>query len=311
MKPKKIQNYLIWMIPLISVLVGCPPGGSSMTGDQFRETMRSGAAGESPDVQRRIERGTNGYRSIDPSGVIDSFVEPCTSCDNDAHAGREVSVGSSDLAENFARMGGTARALSHALCFMDRHKNTNFNSAAGGKVRIKDPCKFAINEHAGRGERANKMFILNRCSGEVKVMNVARGSGGIGQGKGKTNPGFHIMGGDHNSPSGKVWSPGVKMHGIQRGINDEAYGRGVVMHRAMNSRGGYCSGGMASSNNPSSQGVGGSCGRTNGCPGVDPSNWKTVVNDLRGDNGGGPLMYNYTNREASKSDDYCGDSLWQ
>jgi hypothetical protein len=214
---------------------------------------------------------------------------------------------SSDLEENFEKMGGSPKALKHALCFVEKHSETNFKSAAGGTVKIQDECKIAINDHAGKGERENKMFIVNKCTGEVKLMNVTRGYAGIGQGTGKTNPGFHIMGGDHESQ--KFWSPGIKMHGLQEGINDEAWGRGVVVHRAMSGEGNYCTGSMASSESNETE-VSGECGRSAGCPAVSPENWDEVVEDLRGDSSGGPLMYNYTDDEAEKPDDYCGDNLW-
>lgn len=226
---------------------------------------------------------------------------------NDSSEDEKSGEESSDLAKNFEKMGGSPKALKHALCFIDKHSDTDFKSAAGGTVKIKDECKLAINDHAGKGERENKMFIINKCTGEVKLMNVTRGYAGIGQGTGKTNPGFHIMGGDHASE--KFWAPGIKMHGVQEGINDEAYGRGVVVHRAMGSEGSYCSGDMTSSDSGESE-VSGECGRSAGCPAIDPENWDTVVEDLRGDTEGGPVMYNYTDDEAEKPDDYCGDNLW-
>jgi hypothetical protein len=311
MKLLKRQHFLILITPVIAFLVGCP-GGSSMSGNQFRNTMRAGTAGESAEVQRRVARGTNDYRNIDPSGIVNSFVEPCTSCDNHVQNGREVPISNTRLARNFQSMGGSPKALAHALCFMDRHENTSF-AGGTGRTSIKDKCKLAINDHAGKGVRENKMFIVNRCTGEVKVTNVARGSRGIGQGTGKTNPGFHISGGWHAPyPVGhhkyKRWYPGIKMVGLQEGVNDEAWGRGVVMHRAVSSRGDYCSGGMNSSNQTSGT-VSGDCGRSSGCPAVDPSSWQTVVNDLKGDDTGGSLIYNYTNREAGKGADYCGDRL--
>lgn len=279
-----------------------------MNGDQAQGYMRSTASNLPPEDQERLRRASNDYRTVpDPAALVDGYVNPCPGCEEASLRGRGVPRDASELERTYAQMGGDITALRQAQCFMDRHQNTTFRGGYGS-IRIGDNCKLAINEHAGRGTRGNKMFIVNRCSGEIKVMNVTRGSAGIGQGTGKTNPGFHITAGWHHSPSGKVWSPGIKMVGLQQGINDEAWGRGVVMHRAITSRGGYCSGGMNSSrNNP--RDVGGDCGRSNGCPAVQSSNWSTVTNDLLGSRNAGNVIYNYTNRERGKGNQYCGDRL--
>lgn len=159
------------------------------------------------------------------------------------------------------------------------------------------------------------MFIVNTCTGKVDVMYVSKGYNGFGNGIGKTTPGFHITGGWHHSPNGKVWSPGIKMHGLQKGINDKAWSRGVVIHRGFARRRGrrvnYCSGGIRSSSTHSNGDLPGSCGRSAGCPAVDPANWDKVVRDLKGDSGGGVLMYNYTPSMQRKDSSYCGDNLWK
>lgn len=282
---------------------------NTMNGEQAQGYLRSTASGLPPEDQERFRRASNDYRSIpDPGQVVDSYVNPCPGCEANARA-MGIPVDATDLEKAYAQMGGDIRALKQTVCFMDKHKNSRFNSGySSGKINIGDHCKFAINEHAGRGNRGNKMFIVNRCSGEVKVMNVTRGNRGIGQGTGKTNPGFHLSAGWHHSPSGKIWSPGIKMIGLQQGINDEALGRGVVMHRAFTRRGEYCSGGQKSSKNSSGD-VGGDCGNSNGCPAVEKKNWKTVVDNLLGTPDSGNVIYNYTNREKSKGDQYCGDRL--
>ncbi len=280
----------------------------SMNGQQAQGYMRSAASRLPPDDQDRLRRASNNYRTVpDPAAVVDSYVNHCPGCEEAALRGRGITRNSSQLEKTYAQMGGDVTALRQVQCFIDRNKSNSF-SGGYGSIKIGDKCTFAINEHAGRSTRGNKMFIVNQCSGEIKVMNVTRGSAGIGQGTGKTNPGFHISAGWHNSPSGKIWSPGIKMVGIQKGINDEAWGRGVVMHRAITGRGGYCSGGMNSSkSNP--RDVGGDCGRSNGCPAVQSSNWGTLTKHLLGTGSAGNVIYNFTDREKRKGDQYCGGNL--
>lgn len=306
-----LKHTLLFVVGIL--LFGCPRG--QMSGSEFRNSMRDSVSNEPEDIQGRVRRGTNGFRDIDPNGVVDEFLEPCHQCDDDAASGREVRRSSNNLERNFRRMGGDPKALAHAMCFFYTHRNTRFISAAGGRVSIQENCKIAINDYANTGvTQPKKMFIVNRCTGTVDVMNVARGKGGYSNGIGSrgTPDGFHITGGWHYGPNNKTWYPGIKMHGLQRGINNNTYGRGVVIHRALNSSGRtYCTGGYRSSNRHRDGRVGGYCGRTYGCPGVDPNNWSKVVDDLKGNNSGGALVYNYTPRMKQKSPSYCGDNLWR
>lgn len=281
-----------------------------MDGEQAQGYLRSTTSGMAPEDQERFRRASNDYRSIpDPARVVDGYVNPCTNCEAQARA-MGVPVDATELEKTYAQMGGDIRALRQTTCFMDKYKNSQFHSDynASSKITIGDQCKFAINEHAGRGNRGNKMFLVNRCSGEIKVMNVTRGNRGIGNDEGQTTPGFHLTAGWHNSPSGKIWSPGIKMIGLQQGINNRAFERGVVMHRAFTRKGQYCSGGVNSSrNNPKD--VGGDCGNSNGCPAVQKENWGLLTGNLLGSPQAGNVIYNYTNREKNAGNQYCGDRL--
>lgn len=109
-----IKYLLIFSVGIL--LSGCPKNGE-MSGDEFRDGMRIGLTGEDDDVSGRVRRGTRGYRDINPSGIIDEFVNPCQSCQNDDQAGRERSS-ASNLERNFRKMGGDPKALKHAMCFM-------------------------------------------------------------------------------------------------------------------------------------------------------------------------------------------------
>lgn len=292
---------ILFSMPVVLSFLSCE---GTMDGDQAQGAMRGMASGLDPDDQRRLGEASNDFRSVpDPAALVDGYVNPCPQCEEDGRAARGIPPNATALERTYAQMGGQVRALRQARCFISRHGNSTFRGGEG-TIRLGNRCKMAINEHAGRGVRGNKMFIVDQCTGEIKVMNVTRGSAGIGAGTGQTTPGFHISAGWHHSPSGKNWSPGIKMVGLQEGVNDSAWGRGVVMHRAI----GYCSGGMNSSrSNP--RDVGGDCGRSNGCPAVDPANWNTVVNDLLGNRSAGNLVFNYTNRERDLGDNYCGDRL--
>lgn len=234
--------------------------------------------------------------------------------ESDSDSDESASGVSGDLAENFEKLGGNAKALEQALCFMGENEGESFQGSNGSSSLSIDKCKLAINDFVSSEP---KMFMMNKCTGEVTAMAVTIGYGGVGNSTGKTTPGFHIMGGEHVSPSGKVWSPGIKIHGIQKGVNDSAWERGVVVHQALgrvkgtSDTGGYCSGGSMSSDEARDKAM--KCsGKSAGCPAVDPESWDEVKEHLTGDSDkGGPLLYNYTASENEKGNDYCGDNLWK
>ena len=301
MKLLKLNYLFILVLP---ALIACP---KSMNRSQTQEALKSSVENESPDVQERVSKATNQFTSVDPNNIVDHFVKPCTTCSNKDMQGQAATSGdSSNLSRNFTKLGGSSTALRQALCFMNKHKNTSFRSGAGGRISFNESCKFIINDYT-KASSKKRMFIVNKCTGHVEAMQVANGTGGIGKnasGSKGTPSGFFVTGGTHYSQ--KVWKPGIKLHGLQRGINDKSYARAVVMHRAISKSGGkYCAGGIANSSQASPSLSGASCGRSWGCPAVDPVVWPKVY-ALKNKS----LVYNYSSRERGKGNSYCGDSLW-
>ncbi|MCO4793401.1 MAG: murein L,D-transpeptidase catalytic domain family protein [Bacteriovoracaceae bacterium] len=227
--------------------------------------------------------------------------------------------------ENYKKMGGDPKAFAHVMCFYKKHKESKFKGGHGRGLGIKDKCNIIINDY-NKSSKYKRLFVMNRCTGKVQAMQSSHGvGGGAGAGKnshstarhisnkGNTNlspSGFFIMGGWHRTS--KPWAPGIKMHGLQKGINDNSYRRGVVFHRSKNKRGAYCGGGIASSDESSPRLSGSNCGRTHGCIGIPPSNWGVATDKIKGERSGGPLLYTYSHIEAAKPASYCGGSnLWQ
>ncbi|TNE96677.1 MAG: hypothetical protein EP326_12910 [Deltaproteobacteria bacterium] len=266
-----------------------------------KDFIQVGARIESPPVARR------------PSDTADELPET------------GLSSVEEKLFKNYKKLGGDSKAFSHVMCFFKKHQSSSFKGGHGRKLKIKEKCKIIINDYT-KSSSQKRLFILNRCTGKVSAMQSSHGVGG-GSGSGtnslanasyisnkpNTNlspSGFFIMGGWHHT--NKLWNPGIKMHGLQKGINDNSYRRGIVFHRAMNSRSGYCGGGLATSDQSSPKLSGGVCGRTHGCIGIPPTNWQVAKDDILGERDGGALLYTYSKNEAAKSASYCGGSnLWQ
>ena len=276
------------------LFAGCPGGGTSMSGDQFRDSMRSGTANESPEVQRRANRGTNDFRNIDPGGLVDSFVEPCTSCDNDLHAGREVRAESTSGVcrhyNTFLASGVPAKALNQALFYYKNNSSTFSNKW----ISIADYTDNSTNR---------RFYMMNVETGEVRRRHVSHGSGsrnGVMQGdpnhdgnldrcsingsrENMTRPGFFKVAEPYVSSSHRDSWPsiggsynGVRMDGLSGSLNNHARGAGVVMHGA----------------NYNSSAV---MGRSYGCPAFRPNEASNILNTIKG----GSLFYSYVGENCS------------
>lgn len=298
---------LILVLPWF-IAAKCP---TEMNGQQVGSAMKASMSDHDQETQRRVSGATRNYTRLDPKAIVDSFTEPCMSCNNNDINGRgSRRGGSSRLASNFKKLGGNSKALAQALCFMNKNAGkTKFKSGAGGRISIKEKCKFIINDYTKPANK-KRMFVVNKCTGNVDVVQVAQGKGGISNRSGSkaTPSGFHVTGGTHNSK--KRWAPGIKLHGLQRGVNDNTYARAVVMHRAISSRGAYCGGGIAKSSQSKPDTRGTHCGNSWGCPAVHPNHWK-ALQKLKGNRSGGTMVYNFSSRESGKGSSYCGDRLWK
>ena len=260
---------------------------------------------ESPPVVKR--QPSNNREEEDSSTILDS-----TAIED-------------EMFRNYKKLGGDPKAFKHVMCFFKKHhQESSFKAAHGKRIKIEEKCKIMINDYT-KGSNHKRLFIMNRCTGKVMAMQSSHGIGGAAGSSRNSRrtarhisnrpntylspSGFFIMGGWHHTT--KKWKPGIKMHGIQKGINDRSYSRGIVFHRAMNGRGGYCQGGLATSDQSNPKLIGYDCGRTHGCLGIAPSNWQVAIDNIKGERTGGPLLYTYSHIEAAKPSDYCGDNLWQ
>jgi hypothetical protein len=304
------------------------PGSSTCKALKGHMTKLYAKAKESNDVnlcQAIVEPIVTAGNFIDVGARIDALPVPSRQPSDDSDDSQTGLTSIEDeMFRNYKKLGGNPKAFAHVMCFFKKHQDSQFQGAHRRKLKITEKCKIIINDYT-KGSNEKRLFVMNRCTGKVKAMQSSHGKGG-GSGapvnshqnakhfsnrfNTRLSPsGFFIMGGWHHTS--KVWHPGIKMHGLQKGVNDNSYGRGIVLHRSMTSSGGYCYGGIATSDQSNPRLRGQSCGRTWGCIGLDPSKWSESSKDLLGTRNGGPLLYTYSPREAAKSASYCGDKLWQ
>jgi hypothetical protein len=223
---------------------------------------------------------------------------------------KSVNKGEQKLYSDLAKMGGDPRALKQAICFMERHKETEFEVQSGAdSAKIGDRCKLVINDFSKSNSpnyRKNVMYRINRCTGEIDKSMVTQGRNGVGDdavgksaNKDSSNAtlrGFHLLGGPHYGKKFK----GIKIHGLQRGINSNCYKKAVVVHASD-----YVSNTDA--------------GRSLGCPALKQSEYNEMRSEYMGQEGSrknddqvqGILMYNYTRTERAKGEGYCGDNVWE
>jgi hypothetical protein len=237
-----------------------------------------------------------------------------------------IKVDSDDekLFENYKKLGGDPVAFQQAMCFLKAKGDTSFKSSGEGYsngIKIENQRYVTIND-LNKPSSEKRMFILDRQTGNVEVVHTGHGSGifptsndkeqakhfGNSANSRRTPTGFFITGNTYNSS--KSWKVGMRLHGLQQGINDKSFSRGVVFHGA-----GGVSGGVASSSDDPPDLSGSASGRSHGCTTVNPSLAADLMSKLgSGKEGshpyrGGSLYYNFSPSEKSKGPEYCGDSL--
>lgn len=144
---------------------------------------------------------------------------------------------------------------------------------AANKSSLKNQKHIAIIDYKDRST-TKRLFILDLETNQVKSYHVAHGKGSDPRGKGRATKfgnaheskrsslGCFVAGGTYSGENGKS----LILHGLEPGVNDNACARSVVMHGA--------------------DYVGGSPGRSWGCPAVKHKDRKEVFNKL----GGGGLI---------------------
>lgn len=278
----------------------------------------------------------------------------------------------SNLRENFERLGGDPIALEQALCFLNRHRDSRFDpQGAPGHpqgIGIGNERYITINDLNKRSNEL-RLFILDLQTGKVRAFQSGHGRGVEGGRHGENSrqvarhssnvdnsnlqpSGFFITGNRYQS-SGNVWQYGMRMHGLQEGLNDRSFARGIVLHQGLTTRNvclerapaqgekqgeclrsrteeiSYVPNLSASSSEEAPVLRGSSAGNTQGCTGVSPDHWESIMstiqsgiegkehqiksyrdqqgNEQRGYPTNGSLYYNYSSFEQEQGAEYCGD----
>jgi hypothetical protein len=235
-----------------------------------------------------------------------------------------VSSDEQTLFENYKKLGGDPIAFEQAMCFLKSKGNTSFKSYGEGYrngIKIENQ-RYVTIQDLTKPSTQKRLFLLDRQTGKVEVIHTGHSSGKDSNTNGKvwaknfsntvdsnnTPSGFFITGNTYISK--KKWRIGMRLHGLQQGINDNSFTRGIVVHG-----GDYVQAGVATESDSSPKLMGGAAGLSHGC---------TVVNFKQRDNlfaklasgkegdypyRGGSLFYNFSPSEKSKGPSYCGDRL--
>jgi hypothetical protein len=282
------------------------PGGNSELPAAAAEVMRTG------DLTSTIDQTMRGPTA--------TYCPDCTE-DRDQVTGMARTASERQLLENFTRLGGDPIAFQQAMCFLNTHGRTNFQSSGAGYnngIRIEQQRYVTIND-LNKPSTEKRLFILDRQTGQVTAYHSGHGNGGgrntherisyfSNNNGSNTNPrGFFITGNTYNS--NQSFGEGVRLHGLQRGINDASMARGIVIHGAP-----YTPAGLARSNEANPSLTGPRSGRSHGCTTVANQHYREVERMLSaGREGsstrGGSLYYNFSPTERSAGARYCGDNL--
>ncbi|MBX3018504.1 MAG: murein L,D-transpeptidase catalytic domain family protein [Bdellovibrionaceae bacterium] len=153
---------------------------------------------------------------------------------------------------------------------------------AANKASLKNQKHLAIIDYSDRST-AKRLFILDLETNKVKSYHVAHGKGSDPNGRGRatkfgnvheskrTSLGCYVAGGTYDGTNGRS----LILHGLEQGVNDNACARSIVMHGA--------------------DYVGGSPGRSYGCPAVKHKDRKEVFNKL----GNGGLICSFNGDDRS------------
>lgn len=303
-----------------------PPAGSG-SGSPTGDSGSSVGQLQVPDnpILSDVSRGEDVGRNLNRL-MEGPTVDHCPNCPVPAAESEPqpsgARVGDSTLMRNYTRLGGDPVALEQALCFANRHSRTRFRTTGEGYrngIRIDDQRYITIND-LNKSSNEKRLFILDTQTGEVSAYHSGHGSGTGGSSNSRErsthfsnnegsnlNPsGFFITGNRYRST--KSWGTGMRLHGLQPGINDNAMARGIVLHQAP-----YVAAGVARSGDSSPRLGGATAGRSNGCTAVSSNHVGEIMGKLAtGNEGshpyrGGSLYYNFSPSEKNRGRSYCGN----
>lgn len=265
----------------------------------------------------------------DLNGLMDGPTSPdCSeSAEDEDNTDNQVIVDADEesLFENYKKLGGDPIAFKQAMCFFKTNGDKSFKAAAEGYedgIKIENQRYITIQDFNMESTQ-KRLFILDRQTGKVEAIHSGHGAGqsprkngqekamyfGNEEGSKKTPTGFFITGNTYNSD--KSWQIGMRLHGLQTGVNDNTFRRGVVFHKSS-----YTPSGKASSDDsPPTLSSSSPSGRSEGCTTVNPSYSTSLMSKLAaGKEGrhpykGGALFYNYGPSEKKSGASYCGHAL--
>lgn len=240
--------------------------------------------------------------------------------DSDADYLRDI------LKNNFKKLGGDPVALEQALCFYDKNRSINFNAAGDPSrskgIKIQNQRYITIND-LNKSSLKARMYVLDLETGQVKSYFSGHGIGGKNgvaessmdnvvtsnkESSYATPRGFFITGSRVNGSSDpqQRWTFSMKLHGLQKEVNDKAYSRAVVMHAFPGMDPTSLSSDEEKPNvdyRPMSYAM------SWGCTMIAPPVANEIINTIKApnNNSGGSLYYNYSDVEKSRGESYCGD----
>jgi len=237
------------------------------------------------------------------------------------------------LLENYKKVGGDSTAFKQAMCFLKEKGNTKFKSYGHGyKDGIKiENQRYVTIQDLTKSSAQKRLFILDRQTGTVEAFHTGHGEGKDHKEKEKStlNPkeiaqhfgneidsnltptGFFITGDTYNtSRKDASWKVGMRLHGVQKDINHNAFIRGIVLHEDS-----YVTSGATTHTDDPLVLDGTASGRSSGCVTINPDHAEDIMAKLasgkesEGLYRGGTLFYNYSPNEKGKGEKYCGDSF--
>lgn len=230
-----------------------------------------------------------------------------------------------DLYDNFEKLGGDPLSLRQALCFFNKHKDSYFytnDEDYNYQISIEIERYIGIYDLT-RPSTFKRFFVLDLETGLVESYQSGHG---IGRDDRKntielasyfsndfesylTPTGFIISGNRYY----RRFDNGVRLHGIQEGINNNSLFRGVVLHYYSKPEGAP----KASSDDEDPVLWGPPTRSSLGCTQVTKMYWDEIAEIFMGGvetitpipNTGGALIYHYSPSERDLGEDYCGHNL--
>lgn len=230
------------------------------------------------------------------------------------------------MMSNYKKLGGDPIALEQALCFFDKNKNTNFKAAGDPSrpngIKMDNQRYITIND-LNAPLRKSRYYVIDMQTGKINTYFSGHGYGGKKgvpesdmnveavsniSGSNATPRGFFITGSRRNGSSDPRWKFSMKLHGLQKGVNDNSFARAVIVHPF-----GKVPSETASSDDPNLKGrpldSDGPFGLSQGCPMLPEKYASEIIDKTKASSNseGGSLLYNYSAEEKSRGASYCGD----